>query len=246
MIKKLLLTTTLIISGTILLNAQCTPDPQYTTPGIYPDTVTNLPHAIATIAYSTTITVVVPVDTFYMGQVINIDSVGITSITGLPTTGFTYTPNTLNGYWHGGISGCVLISGTPTQVQIGTHHLTINTMTHVLGFQIPNAVAGYKIVIDSSSAGIANMNIEKFAVSQNSPNPFSLKTTIEFTSPDAEVCQFTVYNLLGEVVYKQFVNAISGDNKIEFSAASLPSGIYMYQINNKAQTVTRRMIIEGK
>jgi len=246
MIKKILFTATLIISGVIILNAQCTPDPQYTSTGIHPDTIVNLPHAHATIPYSTVITVVVPVDTTYAGQPVLIDSIGIVSIDWGGLTGFTYTPNTPSGYWHGGTSGCVLVSGTPTQLQIGVHHLVVNVNAGVLGFLMPYVVPGYEIVVDSSNAGIVNMNTEKFNVFQNSPNPFSYITDIYFTSPVAETFRFTVYNLIGEVVYKQSVNAITGTNKIEFSSANLPSGIYMYQINNKVQTITRRMIIAGK
>ncbi|MFA4852838.1 MAG: T9SS type A sorting domain-containing protein [Bacteroidales bacterium] len=251
MIKKILFTAAFVISVVIMLNAQpCTPG-TYTTPGIYPDSATNLPHAIATVAYSTTMTAVIPQDTLYMGATVPIDSIGVTSIVGLPT-GFNYTPNSATGYWDGGTSGCVLISsslGYPTQQQVGIYPLKIyvKSCVTILGnpLYVQDSVLYYKIIIDSSNAGITDMNKGKFNVYQNTPNPFSLKTTIEFTSPIAEIFQFTVYNLLGEVVYKQSVNAISGDNKIEFSASDLTSGIYMYKLNNKTQTITRRMIIEG-
>ena len=243
MIKKVLFTASLFISGIVLLNAQCTPDPQYTSPGIYPDTITNLPHATATVAYNTTMTAVVPADTTVI-VTIPIDSIGITQFTGLPT-GLTWQANTSSNYWHGGTSGCVLISGTTTQV--GIFPLSIQTKTYLgLGMQPVNTpVLGYKIVVDPIT-GINNVNLEKFDISQNSPNPFSFKTDILFTSPVAETIQFTVYNLIGEVVYKESINAIAGINEIEFTTSNLPSGIYMYQINNKAQTVTKRMIIEGK
>jgi hypothetical protein len=250
MIKKLLFTAVFVISGVIILNAQCIPDSSFTNPGLYPDSATNLPHAIATVAYSTTITVVVPVDTFYMGQSAVVDSIGVTGINGLPT-GFTYTPSTLNGYWHGGTSGCVLVSAPPPSLQqVGIYPLSVHVIAwaSVSGTPIGvlDTITYYRIVIDSTNSGIKNVNMENFNVYQNSPNPFSLRTEIFFTSPVAEIFQFTVYDLLGEVVYKQSVNANTGNNKIEFSATNLTSGIYMYQLNNKAQTITRKMIISGK
>jgi hypothetical protein len=240
--KKIFFTTAFIILGVIILNAQiCTPE-FHTTPGIYPDSVTDLPIAYASEAYSTTMTDVIPAAI----QVATVDSIGITGITGMPA-GFSYTPNTTSGYWAGGTSGCILISGNPSTAQVGTYPIVINTLavTSIGNFPIP--MSNYKIVVvDTSGSGIANVNMEKFNVYQNSPNPFSFKTNILFTSPVAEIFQFIVYNLLGEVVYKQSVNANTGNNKIEFSAANLPSGIYMYKLNNKAQTITRRMIIEGR
>ncbi len=243
MIKKILFSTLIIISGVTLLNAQCTPG-NYSLLGIYPDTATNLPHATVSVPYSTTMTVVVPLDTTYSGMTINIDSIKLTSITGLPT-GFTYVPNMSS--WASEIAGCVLISGT--SVTAGTYPLSINTLIYGKLFtypmSYPSTVTGYKIIVDAAT-GIQYINKEKFNVYQNSPNPFSDKTNIIFTSPLAETYQFLVYNLIGEVVYKRNVNADAGINNIEFSAPVLPSGIYMYKLSNNTQTITKRMIIEGK
>jgi hypothetical protein len=245
MIKKLLFTVALVISGIITVNAQCTPDIMCTSL-VCPDTVANLPHAQATFLYTTTMTVVVPTDTTVSSIPATVDSIMFNSVTGLPT-GFTATAD--KSAWPGGTSGCLLITGTTTNAQAGLHKLTINITaygTTAFGAAtLPIPLAGYKIIVDSSN-GISTLNLNRFALSQNNPNPFSSNTTIEFSSSNTDVYNFTVTNIIGEVVFNKIVNAVSGINKIEFSAANLPSGIYMYKLGNKSEVYTKRMIVSGK
>ena len=122
--KKLLLSIVFAFAGIILLHAQCT-NITYTTPGLNPDT---LRHAHATIPYGDTLTVIVPKDTVvpFFGS-IPIDSVVLTSITGLPS-GFAYHPS--SHHWGGNSSGCIFISGTPTHMEAvsqgGIYPLALN------------------------------------------------------------------------------------------------------------------------
>ena len=57
--KKILLTLTLALAF-IGANAQCTPDPQFTLAGIYPDSATGLSTAIVGQAYDEVITIISP------------------------------------------------------------------------------------------------------------------------------------------------------------------------------------------
>lgn len=242
MLKRILSTLTAMMALTVMVNAQCTPD--LMCPAlICPDTATNLPHATALSAYSTTMTVIVPADTTINPYgTISVDSLVFGSITGLPT-GFTAVADQTK--WPGGTSGCVLISGTTGTNQIGTHPLTINTTAYAMFglISLPLVLTGYKVVVDSAN-GIASIDINKFAVEQNMPNPFSGNTSISFTSPNPGKYSFTVCNLIGELVYSRTVNANTGINKFDFSGAGLPSGMYMYKLSNGNTTVTKRMIIE--
>lgn len=246
MFKKLLLITALVISGIITVNAQCTPDIMCTSL-VCPDTVTNLqPHAQAAILYNTSMTVNVPSDTTIppYPTPIPVDYIKYDSIHGLPLN-LTATPS--SPQWIGGTQGCLLISGTTNNSQAGTHKLTIYTTASAMSgaFSLPLVLSGYKIIVDSTT-GISTLNLNKFNLGQNNPNPFNSNTTIEFSSSNADVYNFTVTNIIGEVVYTQTLTAVPGANKIEFSAANLPSGIYMYKLGNKSEVYTRRMIISGK
>ncbi|MGD0711751.1 MAG: T9SS type A sorting domain-containing protein [Bacteroidales bacterium] len=242
--RKLLLTIVFAISGIILVNAQCT-NVVYTMHGIHPD---SLRHADATVPYHDTLTLIVPTDTVISSIPVTIDSVSLDSISHLPS-GFIATPNA--AYWHGGHTGCIYITGTPTHTQAGViDSVYLNIMTYIQ-FYTSLGTVGWPVdtltlTVYNNTDGVIEYNNSKFSLSQNSPNPFSLNTIINFTSPDAENCQFTVYNVLGDIVYRQPIAAKTGMNTIQYSAANLPSGIYLYKLSNAVQTITRRMIVEGR
>ncbi len=67
MMKKILFLLIILASfGHEGIKAQsCTPDNQYTLPGIYPDTLVGLPCAHTTVLYQTTITVITPTDSLF-------------------------------------------------------------------------------------------------------------------------------------------------------------------------------------
>jgi len=141
----------IILSVSLIKTTQaqpCVPG-NYTVQGFYPDTITNLPLAVANLQYNEAITVVVPIDSTIQGYTVPIDSLGITGITGLPS-GFTYLPNAANGYWHGGVTGCILVSGIASHAQLGTYPLTLQIYIYASGMYIPSTYTGYKLeIVDS-------------------------------------------------------------------------------------------------
>jgi hypothetical protein len=131
MLKKLLSVAMFSFAFSALSIAQCTPNTAITKVGYYPDSITGLPPAYISIAYSTVVQVKIPTDTTVapFGSIhinyIQLDSVLLDSVnpaTGkhlkLPT-GFTYTTNPANGQFANppapskvGANGCIFISGT--------------------------------------------------------------------------------------------------------------------------------------
>jgi len=246
MIKKLLLSLIIVpFLGISVALCQCSPDPQYTSPGVNPDSATGLPHAIAGVNYSTTMTVNVPEDTTISGLTLQFDTIGVTSISGLPT-GFTAVTNTASGYWHHSTSGCVLISGNSGIDTVGTYHLVIHVMaTTMQGIAQGFTVNYYKIKIDPP-AGIEENDGKSFEVFQNLPNPFSNVTEISFSSDVNSIYNVEIFNMIGKVVYKETVKAQRGVNKFNFNASDLPEGVYFYKISNGNHTTTKRMIVTSK
>jgi hypothetical protein len=244
MMKKLLFVLFISFTGITMVSAQCTPDPLVNAPGIYPDSATNLPHATVGVPYSTTMTACVPHDTLGL----TFDSVGVTSITGLPT-GFSYTPNSASGYWHGAAvagtvnKGCILISGpAPTAGQAGTYPLTIHVNAVVFHTQNPYTLTYYKIVIDPASS-VSELIPSNLVIYQNSPNPFSDKTDISFSSPVKSNYNFTVSDMIGKVVYSEVFSAKEGRNVITFSADDLRPGLYLYRLSNGKECITKKMTV---
>lgn len=79
---------------------------------------------------------------------------------------------------------------------------------------------------------------------KNLPNPFSHETIIQFNTPFFQTVQFKVYDALGSMVYQSTVKANEGLNIIPFEASNLQSGIYVYELSNKEQVTTQKMIIQ--
>ncbi len=129
-----------------MASAQCVPDPQYTSSGIYPDSATGLNSGCVGVPYNQLITNVVPADTCVIFvtwlpcQTVSIDSIKIISFTGLPASlsyscydaGNTNSPPDQCTY-EGGTTGCAVITGTPTAGDVGIHNLVITVDVYAGG-----------------------------------------------------------------------------------------------------------------
>ena len=84
----------------------------------------------------------------------------------------------------------------------------------------------------------------KFELTQNYPNPFNPTTAISFTLPQAGNVKLAVYNLLGQEV-QILVNGFkeAGVHTVNFEAANLNSGIYLYKIETNGLTSVRKMTL---
>tara|TARA_B100001250_G_scaffold213982_1_gene183535 strand:+ start:9337 stop:15732 length:6396 start_codon:yes stop_codon:yes gene_type:complete len=86
----------------------CSPDPQYNSEGIYPN---SLDDGYVGQIYDEAVTIVVPLTVVSNGLTVNVDNIDLTAIAGLPNN-FTYACNPPNCSFAGGTSGCVNIYST--------------------------------------------------------------------------------------------------------------------------------------
>jgi hypothetical protein len=93
----------------------------------------------------------------------------------------------------------------------------------------PKSTHGYHLHKPASEAG--EICPKEYTLSKNYPNPFNPTTTIKYALPTDVHVTLTIYNLNGQVV-EQLIdqNQNAGFYSIQWNAAQLPSGIYLYRI----------------
>jgi hypothetical protein len=139
---------------------------------------------------------------------------------------------------------------------IRTAHVSgVGLRTLPLPVSVPSGIAVSGIVTSAlPSPGSAP---HRFALEQNYPNPFNPSTTIRFSILSegsrhparqaegmAQWVRLSVYDLLGREV-AVILNAprISGEYEVQFDAAQLPSGVYMYRLQAGEEAITRAMVL---
>ena len=252
--KKTLLTLSLAIA-TIFAIAQCTPDSQFSAPGIYPDSVTGLSSAYVGQAYNEIITIITPLDTTVMYNgipiAVTIQTIELTSVTGLPAS-FSYDCEAGNCTFDGGATSCaVLSSPSPDVSELGSHQIIMNTTTTAdAGIGIPitqdDVIDYYYIeVLNGTTSTLNQFNDLTFELKEVLPNPAVNNAKIQFISGTPETVIFKVYNLLGEEIKSQVIKSQRGVNTINLNTTSYSEGMYLYSINNGKEVFTKRMIINN-
>jgi hypothetical protein len=144
----------------------------------------------------------------------------------------------------GGNQYCALISGIPTE--FGVMPLKINVTAYLTVFGNPQGVPysfeDYTLEIEEFT-GVVKFEAQNLVVKQNTPNPFSGFTTINYALANATNVKFEVMNLLGESVLSRTYNGVRGENKIRIAASDLNAGIYLYSIQTGNKKVTYRMVV---
>jgi hypothetical protein len=233
--KKSLLILFMVASFLFKGFGQCEPDTLYTLPGIYPDSATGFPPAYATYEYNLVITAVIPADTLFLGMRRNIDSIGIFTIIGLPE-GFEALPNSPSGYWPGGSSGCLLITGTPTHEQVGEYPLqfVLYGYAELIPFPIAFELTYYSLnILDSIYAGVRAPMVQEINNLTLSPNPFSESFTLHFNSITNTMFDLQIFDLNGRLLFAEPIHTNQGMNNFVIDRTLLRSGVYFCRLTNR-------------
>lgn len=226
--------------------SQCTPNSSVNAQGFHADDGTfKLPDGTMNVAYSNTITAVVPVQIIISSFPVTVDSIKVTGIPNLPA-GLTYQTDKAN--WPGGSKGCILVSGTPSAQTSGPVTLQIKYTAFAPAPVPPSGIPlSYdSVTINILPTGVPQLNPSRFEIAQNSPNPFYGFTDIAFATPVSDKVVFKVYNMLGKIVYVKDIDADAGINHISFNAKDFAPGVYMYSLSNGDSNLIRRMVIAKK
>lgn len=114
-------------------------------------------------------------------------------------------------------------------VQVGT----LNSID-LIGYSYETEFVGIR-----NNVPVSNSVILK----QNYPNPFAESTTINWQLPQTAHVVLKIYDFAGREV-KTLVDCeqVRGEHKADFNAASLPAGVYFYQLRINGIMETKKMI----
>ena len=90
----------------------------------------------------------------------------------------------------------------------------------------------------------SDLIVKDFELYQNYPNPFNPSTKISWQSPVGSHQTIKVFDVLGrEVATLVDEYRTAGNYEVDFNAADLPSGVYMYRIQAGDYAETKKMIL---
>ena len=272
---KKIYTLILVIIATIVFAqapTTCSVDPAFLAmnkAGIWPDSATNFLQGTVGVAYGQNITVRVPKDTvqsaitFCFNRIELSTPASYTNFNLPPGLSFlsgpTVTTSTGVFKFPGNATSCSVISGTPTTA--GTYTVQFKVQPYLsLSAGIcptpPNYTSGssavspattlaYYIIKINPAVGIKEEINSKSLNVTNLPNPFSGITTIKFNVKDEAQAKICVYNLLGDKIFEDKIKTAYGDNSYELNASNWNNGMYLYTIQYKNFSETKRMVITG-
>ncbi|MEE4312737.1 MAG: CotH kinase family protein [candidate division KSB1 bacterium] len=107
-------------------------------------------------------------------------------------------------------------------------------------FAAPNQ-CGFTDTINSDQSP---QHPSQFELEQNYPNPFNPSTTIAFSLSSADRATLKIYNVTGQLMTTLVDQQLSqGYHEFQWTAASMPSGIYYYSLKSGAYSEAKRMIL---
>lgn len=110
----------------------------------------------------------------------------------------------------------------------------------------------YGLVIEQLTTDVQKSELNKvedFNLRQNYPNPFNGMTKISYTIPDKDNIVFSVYDILGNMIFsKELGLKEAGKNEFFWKASDmngkpLSSGVYLYSVKGSNAALCKKMIL---
>lgn len=104
------------------------------------------------------------------------------------------------------------------------------------------------------AAGVSSTDVEDetleseipsgYVLNQNYPNPFNPVTTISFALPQTGQARLAVYDVLGREVQVLMQGTVqAGQHEVQFDAAGLPTGTYIYRLETDKGSFSKQLVL---
>lgn len=133
--------------------------------------------------------------------------------------------------------------GTATTIDSTVIYWSSGIVQNISGLS-PNTFN--RIVEDTTLTDIqtesGESTIHEFKLMQNYPNPFNPVTTISYSIAISGEVKVRVYDILGMLVKEIYSgHKPAGNHSIQFDAANLSSGIYLYELVSNGNRITKKL-----
>lgn len=149
--------------------------------------------------------------------------------------GVTFTDSTTSGWWTLNNSIYDLLGG---RIYLNVHSSTAAGGEIRGDFKLGSGIT-------TSVRQVTDRIPQRFSLEQNYPNPFNPATTINYSLRSSGAVTMIVYNLLGQKIATLADGfQTAGEYSATFNAASLASGMYLYQLSVDGTVVsTKKMML---
>ena len=230
-----------IFSGT-KLSAQCDPDTANCTDTEKPGEFCplDLPNAGLNAVYDETVTIIPPGIYEILGNQLTILYIEIDSVKNLPP-GIDYFSNA--DIFYPDTAYCIQLTGTPSQVGEFALSIYISATVDFGGPLRAQVVDDTSVVITVvESLGLSPEQRTEFQVFQNTPNPFSELTRMNYYIPKQGQVELSIYNVLGVLVHQEKELASPGQHQFSFNGSELQPGTYLYRVETGEDYYTGKLV----
>lgn len=247
MIKKLLYTTFVAagLLSSLVINAQCTPDKNLTTAGVYPQAFTS---TCINQEMNQTLQVVIPANYTVPGVnlTVNVDSFEVISVNNLPS-GLSYncaTPNckVVITDKQNVTNTCISFSGTPTESFDGDIVVDVYFYTSLGPITQKYNIAFKVLAANSPECTTTDINdVVDIKTINVYPNPSNGVSTIDLNIEGSANVQAIIYNTIGNQTAVLFDGNTSSTT---LTTPTLSQGIYFVQVIINGTAYLEKLIIK--
>ena len=174
---------------------------------------------------------------------VKITRIEIDTIANLPP-GITYSTDT--NIFFPDTMYCVLISGTPTDT--GTFYIDISVIPYIWSDILgevkmnPQHDSTSVFIVVSEPSFLPERKGTGFSLINPRPNPFRESVKIGFTTADPKNAELVVYDLSGQVIYRERLYSRPGKNYFRFTGAALYPGVYPYFVSTAGKRLAGKLV----